>query len=188
MINTIIYSGFLRTWDKVKENQEKNLWKEGDEVIFYTEKAPEWNKEHKFYPIQDQLDDFSRVLATNAAPETHILNTLNQWRNRYYAFSRILHNTPIFIVSRTDIKFSGKLNFGQQYETIYIPQGNDYREGINDQFAYGGYREMRHYCDLYLHYKTYFNEGLQFHPETYLKRHLRDIEIIRTPVTNQIIR
>lgn len=188
MTNTIIYSGFLRSWEQVKENHKQNLLKDGDEILFHTDELANLEFKYKFYSLQEQLTEFSAILATNAAPETHILNTLNQWRNRMKAFSAIIHNTSVFVVSRTDIKFSGKLDFELGQGKIYIPQGNDYRNGINDQFAYGGYMEMRHYCDLYLEYKKYFNEGLQFHPETYLKRHLRDLEVIRIPITNQIIR
>lgn len=191
MTNTIIYSGLLRSWEQVKENHEKNLWEEGDEVIFHTNESPNWDKKHKFIKLYEQIKEFPPAVLTNHAPETqggYILNALNQWRNRQIAFSQVLHNTPIYVMSRTDIKLSEKLHFEIGKGKIYIPVGNDYREGINDQFAYGGYLEMRQYCGLYDNWMKFFNEGLQFHPETYLKRQLEGLEIVRIPQTNQIVR
>lgn len=179
MSKVIIYSGFRRTWEKVKDNHWENILSP-DDAIFY-------------FPVEkgmSQLTSFPISLPLNAAPETHILNTLNQWRNRRNAFE----HTPyikdwIYVIARMDLFFLGKIDFSDvNPNTIYIPSGNDFRDGINDQFAFGTYEAIKHYCGLYEAYIGYFNEGVQFHPETYLKYHLRNLNVIRIPQRNEILR
>lgn len=189
MSKMIIYSGFIRTWEQVKENHEQNILEEGDDIIFYTDKNPEYTKKNRFIELFPQIQDYSPAILINHAPETAILNALNQWNNRKTAFELITTFRDVCVITRADIKFSGKIDFSKVEEgKIYIPRGNDYRDGVNDQFAFGNYEAINQYCGLYNNWKKFFNEGLQFHPETYLKRQLRGLEIVRIPQTNQIIR
>lgn len=177
MTRAIIYSGFLRSWESVKANHIENIY--GDHCCVYMEPEDK---------MQPQLTNHSPALHLNAAGETSIINTLNQWRNRKAAFNLTEKDFGIYVIARTDIRFSGPIDFNIQPGKIYIPSGNDHRDGINDQFAFGDYDVMKWYCDLYDHYRDYFNGGLIFHPETYLKHHLRGIEVIRIPQTNEIVR
>lgn len=189
-MTAIIYSGFLRSWEKVKQNQIDNIWSEDTMMFFYTYDKPDCNRLLNFYKqIEDSIIYFPQVLRINMRLETSIGNTLNQWRNRRDAFKIISNEYNVVAICRTDIEFSGKINMVVQPGKIYIPSGCDYG-GVNDQFAYGDYDAMKVYCSLYDHYRTYFNEGLIFHPETYLKRHLlaNGIEIVRIAQTNKIVR
>lgn len=186
MTKAIIYSGFLRSWGIVKENHEQNIFP-GD-IFFYTHEKPKCEAKHVFKKIKSPLTEHSPALHLNAAGETSIINTLNQWRNRKAAFELVPDTYDVYAIARTDIRFSAPIDFNIQPGKIYIPIGNDHRDGINDQFAFGDYKSMKLYCNLYNHYRYYFNGGLIFHPETYLKHHLRDIEVIRIPQTNEIVR
>lgn len=65
-------------------------------------------------------------------------------------------------------------------DTIYIPEGNDWRFegrdlGINDQIAYGSFDAMQWYCSLYPRIEMYCqppNGTAGFHPESLLYFHL----------------
>ena len=191
----IIYSGFLRTWEQVRQNHLDNLWRQGCFLHFHTDKKPVDNRKGKtlvpmcYHPLAEQLTSFPAALRTNQRPETSIGNTLNQWRNRKNAFKHAGIGCHVYVIARTDIEFSGPINLNIIPGKVYIPSGCDYG-GVNDQFAFGDYDSMQVYCSLYDHYSKYFNEGLTFHPESYLHHHLvaNGIEIIRIPQTNNIVR
>lgn len=185
----IIYSGFLRTWDRCSLNHDGCLGTEAPR-LFYTSTAPT-SIESTHVQMQDQLMEYDVVLDTNRAPETSVINTLNQWRNRMAAFELVENVHPFYAIVRTDIVFSSPIiQFDPAPGRVYIPFGNDYRGGVNDQFAFGTYSVMQRYCNLYDHYRTYFDQGLVFHPESYLSHHLKlaEIEIVRLPITNKILR
>ena len=172
MSKQIIYSGFLRTWDQVKENQYANIVDEGDRLMFY--EMGEQMLTHKDY-------------SSNKAGETSVINTLNQWRNRKLAFDQMATGEMI-VISRSDLMFTGKIDFSIVTPNIvYIPEGQDYG-GFNDQFAFGDYSAMQWYTRLYDFIDEYWEAGCKFHPETLLAYHLRNTMVIRVPQQTQIIR
>lgn len=96
----------------------------------------------------------------------------------------------IVIKIRFDIRLE---TFIDLYEVnpnkIYIPEGWDHREGINDLFAVGGYDTMKKYCNLYLHLEEHYGNTSIFHPETLLKVHLEKNEIeIERPLVHYFLR
>jgi hypothetical protein len=107
----------------------------------------------------------------------------------FIAFN-IAPKNEIVVRSRPDIRLLGELNLTCQPNEIYIPGGNDFRDGINDQFAYGNYEEMKKYFSLYLHWKEYYREGHYLHSEGMLKTHLErmGLTVVRLDWSNEIIR
>lgn len=77
------------------------------------------------------------------------------------------------------------LNFGSLYDlplrsalngkSIYIPSGNDWRNGINDQVALGSRAVMKLYCDCVDRILDLCAQGTTYHPETLLSAHLHSI-------------
>lgn len=191
MTAAIIYTGFLRTWESCLLNQQENLIKHYDcQNYFYTFEDPNYGGQfvripHSYYPaLQPHEYD------SNKQPETTIYNTLNMWHNLFVSFSLVPKGFDCYVRNRPDIKFSGKVELNNEPNTIYIPDCNDFRGGINDQFAYGCYDVMKIYFSLYLHYKDYYNQGVKFHPEGYLLHHLQvnGIKIVRTNINQAILR
>lgn len=174
MTAAIIYCGLERAWDKCSENHKANI--EGD-LFWLTEKIVypyTYSEVHKY---------------ENRAPETHQSNAINMWHNRFVAFALMKPGYDVYCINRTDILFEKPVSFEDVREgVIYIPEFYDYREGTNDQFCYGDYNAVKHYVSLYLKYEQYYNEGVIFHPETMLKRHLRDVEVERVPIKHEIVR
>jgi hypothetical protein len=57
--------------------------------------------------------------------------------------------------------------------TCFIPEGQDWRDGLNDQIAYGDFKTMKKYCGLIENIRILCESGVVFHPETLLSNHLQ---------------
>lgn len=177
----MIYSGYLRTWKGCEQNHREMLTPAPDYVVHYNEKH---NELHHF---KTDIWNYGR----NKAPETIPYNTVNMWRNMYLAFQQAPEGFDVYVRNRYDILFSKPIDFNAyQYDdnTVYIPTGNDYRDGINDQFAFGNLEAMRKYYRVYTYHPHHFAMGKTFHSESYLKYTLQEqgVKIVRIPVTNSI--
>jgi len=186
-----LYTGLLSYWERCEENHEQNA---PGNRFFYTDKQPDlsynvsdWRKcDPVFYDIYEK----NAELYANKAPETSVQNCWNMWHNIFVGFSLLPKDADIYVRNRTDIVFTGPMNY-EAYDVsrraVFIPSGNDYWYGINDQAAFGSYEVMKAYCSLYLNVQKYYDEGRIFHPESMLKWHLDQcgIEIVRLPITNR---
>ena len=199
MKTAIINTGYLRTAEKCRANQWANLLEgvDFDEYYFTHEKITFLHPDRMGNVFQKQIPyNFYPTLPTphpyyaNKAPETEPCNVLNMWHNLFISFCLVPNTYDCYVRNRPDIQFSGRVHLENEPGKVYIPHGNDYREGINDQFAFGCYESMRVYFSLYLYHERYFNQGVMFHPEGYLKHHLEQngIEIVRVNPTQAILR
>lgn len=187
MKKAIIYYGYLRSWENNRPNHEERLWDKESDIYFNTHEEPLGNMKWKKLP--DQLMRHSVAYDTNRAGETSVINTLNQWRNKKIAFERVKERYDVYAISRPDIIFGAQVTLDIVHPgVIYIPYNNDHRDGTNDQFAYGDYEAMSYYVSMADKINDYFNDGVLFHPETLLKHHLKDREVVRASTTNDIIR
>ena len=77
------------------------------------------------------------------------------------------------IKCRFDLKFHNSLPLPKNDSDIIIPPGYDWRDGINDLFAFGSRESMIYYCSMFNFLEKYISEDdVLFHPETILKHHL----------------
>ena len=110
------------------------------------------------------------------ARETKVENVLKHFINKkrvYNLFKKYLEisNTQydVILSIRIDIKLSSKFVF--QYpknNTIYIPEGQDWSGGINDQIAYGNLDVMKKYFHIIHNCNFILKNNLSnigFHPE-----------------------
>lgn len=176
----LIYSGWLRTYDQCKPNHNEMIGVH-DEVHIN-----ETNTEIHYY--KENLEEYN----TNKAPETQTMHTLNQWRNNWLAF-QLATPADIYVRMRYDIEITNKIDFSTysiEDNVIYIPEGSDYRNGCNDQFAFGNHMTMEKYYSIYQNYKSMFERGFEFHTESYLKQNLIDqgVRIVRIPTMTIIKR
>ncbi len=179
----ILYSGYTRTWEKCKPNHAVML---PGEKVEYHRNENTCNLE--FY--QFGINEYE----TNKAPETGVKNVLNQWHNNFMCFAQCSPNDgDVFVRNRYDIHLTDIIDFSK-YEyndhVVYIPSGHDYREGVNDQFAFGNYNAMRTYYSVYLNHSKLFEQGHMFHTESYLTKNLRfnSVEIVRIPAQTILVR
>ena len=180
----LIYSGYLRTFAECRANHAEML--QGAEIYQY-------HVNDLLHELHYHKHDPEHPYEANRIPETVTHATLNQWRNNMLAFQLAPKDLDVYVRMRYDITISKPIDlssYDYADNRIYIPRGNDYRDGINDQFAFGSYKAMAVYFDMYNHHEQLFNKGYQFHTESYLYRHLLDsgIEIIRIEQENKIVR
>lgn len=179
----LTYSGYTRTWAQCRPNHEANLSPAPRHAVHYNE------TEHNL--VAYERDEWG--YSANKAPETWPENTMNMWHNMYYAFLLAPMGMDVYVRIRYDIFLEGAVDFSQyEYpdDRVYIPIGNDFRDGVNDQFAFGSYAAMTRYFRIYLDHWLYFKEGKQFHSESYLKYNLdfHGVAIERLPFSNRIVR
>lgn len=186
----IIYNGFLRTWEKCRENQEKNLFTGNEDLYWFTYEDPGYRGQFVRCPYWPYPAPDPHPYDVNKEPETTVYQTLNMWHNIFLSFCLVPKGYDVYVKCRPDIQFDGKIDLKAEPGVCYIPEGNDFRGGVNDQFAYGCYDVMKVYYYLYLSYKEYFNQGIKFHPEAYLKHHLtvNNIRIERVKPSQWILR
>jgi len=179
----LLYSGWVRTYNQCMQNHIENL--KSDSIICVHVNESNTNIDYH----KTDIEQYN----TNKAGETVVRHTLNQWRNNFLVFDKAPKDCDVYVRMRYDIKLSGLIDFRQYTFSdglIYIPQGHDYREGINDQFAFGNLNTMTEYYTLYLRHETIFNRGVLFHTETFVKQNLINsgTEIVRIPIQTEIIR
>jgi hypothetical protein len=121
-------------------------------------------------------------LQYNRYPEVNIYNCLSMFYHNKLAFELIEREIEkknkhysVVIKYRGDIQSNSDfpLLLTVEKNTIYIPEGCDWRDGINDQIAYGDYISMKKYSHVFDNIKDYCQEGIILHPETLLKHHLK---------------
>jgi hypothetical protein len=75
----------------------------------------------------------------------------------------------VVVSLRIDLVFNNKFDFNNnnlEDNTIYIPSGNDYCGGINDQVAYGSVEVMKKYNSIFLNTFDLLEKGVIPHPES----------------------
>lgn len=80
---------------------------------------------------------------------------------------------------RTEIEgHNGIIDFKSELQdnTVYIPNGADWCDGLNDQIAYGNFDSMLKYSKCVLKFLEYGKQN-RFHPETLLLRHVKNIKL-----------
>lgn len=97
---------------------------------------------------------------TNKKRVYHIFNQYRKENNLHY---------DVVVSLRIDIKIFKKFMINKpNHNTIYIPNCEDHRNGINDQIAYGDQIVMEKYCNIIDNCKFILNNKLSkigFHPE-----------------------
>lgn len=180
----MIYSGWLRTWELCRQNHADMLNPRPAYEVHYSELEYDLSP----YAPEDWAEYY-----TNKAPENQPENTINMWHNMYAAWKMAPEGFDCYVRNRYDIVIEQPINFAEyemRPDVVYIPVGNDFWEGVNDQFAFGGRAAMGAYFSVYLDHPRHFAAGKMFHSESYLKHTLdmRGISVVRVPVANRIIR
>ncbi len=191
----VLYSGFIRTWNQCKINQQNNLFTPKTDLFFYTYEKPESFDGKMFVKIPEVYYPhfIDHPYHKNKNPYSSVDSTFNQWHNQYILFCMVPNDYDVYVKCRPDIELSDKINFND-YEindtNIYIPYGNDHYDGVNDQMAFGSYSVMKKYFSIYTEHRNIFDSGVQFHPEGYITENLKrqGVNIVRLNITNTIIR
>ncbi len=190
----LIYTGYLRTWNRCIQNHHASIWQKDEEnqtePFFYTYEDPNDNEYgfafKNWVKIQESFfpDPFKpHPYDVNKAGENQVYQTYAQWLNNLVGFMMAPTDRDVYCRIRPDMKFNSALKFTDydcSGKKIYIPQGNDFG-GINDQFAFGNREVMKIYYSVFMNHHELFKNGTRFHSETMQLANLQSngVEIIR---------
>jgi hypothetical protein len=153
----------------------------------------------------DTIDDFTRNFCQEldiSSDRLHIQKTPDNaevedhgrhaW-NRKTVYSMFYHNKKCMDMTNASnihfdvvVKYRGDIHNNNNSEfliemphenTVYIPEGADWG-GINDQIAYGNKETMTKYSECVTKMIDYCKSGTNYHPETLLQRHIRDMHLV----------
>jgi uridine kinase len=113
-----------------------------------------------------RIDHGDLLTAEHNSKTQREINTIQQWYKVKSLFAKIDNSYDIVIRCRTDINFDCSVEYfvstiySVEPNTLYIPKNYDIYDTravdpvcltrcINDQFAYGDYSAMAHYCALF---------------------------------------
>ena len=129
--------------------------------------------------INDKIntDEHNYMYSFSAAPETNIDSMIRHFINKnrvYNLFEKYIEannkHYDIIMFLRVDLKIYDKFEFEYPKDNeIYIPQQGDprWRNGVNDQIAYGNQNVMKIYSNIIYNCKTLLSNNLSYvHPET----------------------
>ena len=126
-----------------------------------------------------------------------LYRTYSQYYHNKRAFDLILnyqktHSVQFDLVLkfRADIKYTQPLHFYIPLkDRLYIPEGNDYEEGINAYIAYGDLESMKKYSYMVDCIESIIKTNYMFHSENMLKVYLDIVckmNIIRFPFITEL--
>lgn len=137
----------------------------------------------------------------NTPSETNIKNVIKHFTNKKRVFELMEKYSitnkikyDVVISYRIDIQLISKFDIcNPKYNTIYIPEGQDWRMGINDQIAYGSQNVMKKYCNILNNIHIILKYKLSkygFHPENLTLANIKynNIYIYRFKLSYIIVR
>lgn len=213
----IFLTGVLRCFPKTSEQLIRNVlepngWPDLYIIILYNKNNPIDTHSVRvlaslpniqvflYFDLKDenywrQVRNISGYPFRNQMPETVVDNVLSCWYGYKLIRDAFLYlNKTYEMVGRlrVDVEFEELLNFTSFVGkgNLFVPEGNDYRDGLNDQFAVGRQEEILKYLDIRADLPNLYNGGkkIRFHPEMMLKAHLNEMFIVRTPIKYKINR
>jgi len=160
--------------DKIVETQLDFLERYNYEKILVEEYEPKKNDFQRIYDSLNLLpfqDGGCIIPRYDIGPISmhYSIHKSNQLKTNYEKENNILFDKVIRM--RFDSDFEGKqLYLNNLPNCLNIPEGEDWCDGINDQFALGSSSSMDIYSDFYNHMNQIHN--VPYHPETMLRKYL----------------
>jgi hypothetical protein len=159
-----------------------SLNKEVDDITFTTTVRDSLNvTDDRFVSFYTQTP--SEMFTFNKMPETNTHNTYSQHKHNNECIKMIDNyqkknnmKFDLIVKYRSDIdSVNGDVIQldSPESNTCYIPEGADWRGGLNDQIAYGDFETMYKYCNLVNNIRNLCESGIVFHPETLLLNHIQ---------------
>ena len=166
---------FISTWDSPNVYDLVKLFNPiavdiEDYTIQFTEK------------FKDIVKDDEHKLETNA----NLVSMCAMWYKTMRVNQLVINHSKWFgeydivIKTRPDIRIEQPIEFIKpNSNTIYIPKGWDWSEGIGDLMAYGDVKTMNDYCTLFYDFKPIIKEMNKINPERILKTYLEKFDEIK---------
>jgi hypothetical protein len=135
----------------------------------------------------------------NKPETTNIHNVTCHFINKGRVFSLLEEHIKkeniqydVVVSLRLDAIYYNKFDYGHLADnTIYIPSGNDWLGGINDQVAYGVIEVMKKYNSIFSNTINLLEQGLSIpHPESLTRANplYYNVNIQRVNLSHQVLR
>ena len=182
----LILSGQLRNFEECFPSLEEHILNHNDcHIYMHTyldtdpeelQRAIELYKPHKLL-LERAEKDFE--VCQTCGPEREPMHWM--WRNVQAAFRLIPPNYDCIVKARYDLSYTQPIIFADyDISVINIPEGANFLGGIGDLFAFSTPANMEYYCGMIDKIEQYVEEdGIECHPETLLKHHLKDQTLLR---------
>jgi len=116
--------------------------------------------------------------ASNKAPETPMLNFLNQFYRIYKCNqlktdfeNEVGSNFAVVVRIRPDVIYNHNIELFSPPSGVMVVSKEQAWGGVCDQFWFSDSATSNRIAELYLHIPQYVQEGCRFHPETLLDYH-----------------
>lgn len=150
-----------------------------DNAVIKTSKIKESFEKISFY---ETIYDFKRYNETSPSKVIGMFSSLEESFRLFEAHTiKSIKDYDLLVRSRADIIFLEPFNIDDLpilSREVWIPEGRDYRNGLNDQLAIGGPSAMRIYFESISQMKEYLERGGIMHPEVFLKTALENNHLI----------
>lgn len=151
----------------------KNLPDDNTYDVYLSSDGPEKEDVDKFVStynpkdyIVDKIEYKSYGLENHDKKLTNIDNMCRHFINKYRVYSLIKEEYDVVMSLRCDLVYSTPFSFGEiKSNTIYIPEGEDHYNGLNDQIAYGDMTSVGKYMNIINNVGTMLNNNVILHPE-----------------------
>jgi len=135
----------------------------------------------------------SKYASINKAAETNVLTMYLMYRNIKNCMDLIDAEYNLVIRTRSDLLYGSPLDLSKvNPDSIYIPQGGDWRGGVFDMFAISGIHGMSYYSSIFSKLNEYVERGVHAHPEILMRYHLmfnqHNFSLVRFPWDIKVIR
>jgi hypothetical protein len=152
----------------------------------------------KLYNVKkytNEAADLSVAIRVPKQPnDGHMLNGYSMfffWKRAYELMDAYCRDNEvrydIVMYLRADTVFTSNIHIPNiEPSYVYVPDGNDYLGGLNDQLAFGTSNIMKEYMDVYSNIDLIYSKTqIMFHPETYNRLNaitIKDIQVVRFPL------
>lgn len=188
-----VAGGHIRDSSKYLEETKRNFIDVlNPDIYLHTYEGEDYNsikniidiKEVKYEDPKISEFEIPDYIQNNRQLETNIQSCFFMWRKRALAIKMIQNEADYdcIVCGRIDVEYKHVFDINALQNindsTILIPNGGDYRNGINDVIAIGNFKTMNIYSNLINKIYEYCREGCTFHPEHLLKYHLDKNKIV----------
>ncbi len=184
----VILSGDIRNFDECYSSLESNVLRYNECDVFmhaYDEdrvsEALNVFKPKKFL-VDAKSKNTSNISSScfyNKPPEANPEAIFAMWKNIKKSFDLIDQNYDFVLKTRYDVKYCSPLEIKSfSNQSLFIPEGGDWRGGLFDMLCVSSYENMKVYCSLYDRLNQYSESGVPCHSEIMLRHHVNQSKIL----------
>ena len=160
---------FFMSSDESTENDLRDFIELYKPIAYCNDKCISTYDISKYPNAHETTSDRQNKMLRHFINKYRVFRLLEEYTNKKYAIGI---EYDVIVSFRVDIKIAHGASFNftnisKNDNDIYIPNGWDFRNGVNDQIAYGNYNVMQKYMNIYSNVEYILENKLSIvHPES----------------------